>query len=496
MNAPSSSRGITPVAPPAQGGPPVTARERRLQGLYAGQGLHRVRGQAPRVAVVGAGLAGLTAAALLAQGGCRTAVFEASERIGGRVWTERARGNDGAVLECGGEFVDTQHVDLLALVRHLGLPMIDLESTVKPPLQGTYFFGGQRYSDAEFDTALANLAPQIQADVARCSPRPSRRRHTAEDLHFDRLSVREYLQGLQAEPWLLQTLQVAYTTVYGLDAEAQSSLNLLTLIGADAKRGVSVFGDSDERYKVRDGSAQVVAGLASRLQNQIYPGHRLMRLRSSGSGYQLALQRHGAASVEVEADAVVLALPFTLLRQVELGELFSVHKRRAIAELGYGTNSKLMLGMQRRVWQEQGFEGGIYTDLDLQTSWECSRQRAADPAVFTFYLGGREGVAVGRGSAEDQARRYAAQADRVFPGFSQARSGLVRRVDWSSEPFALGSYTCYRVGQWTSFAGDEVTPQGRVYFAGEHCATASQGYMDGAVSSGRQAAQAILRRFS
>ena len=55
---------------------------------------------------------------------------------------------------------------------------------------------------------------------------------------------------------------------------------------------------------------------------------------------------------------------------------------------------------------------------------------------------------------------------------------------------------CYRVGQWTSFAGDEVTPQGRVYFAGEHCATASQGYMDGAVGSGRQAAQAILRRFS
>lgn len=496
MSSASSTRRTRPATPAIDGGPRVTARERKLQALYAGQGLQRVRGQAPRVAVVGAGLAGLSAATLLAQGGCRTAVFEASDRIGGRVWTERARGDSGAVLECGGEFIDTQHVDLLALVRHLGLPLLDLEAAEAPPLQGTYFFGGQRYSEAEFKAAFTRLAPQIHADVLRCSPRPSRRRHTAEDLRLDRLSVREYLQGLQAEPWLLQTLEVAYTTVYGLDAEAQSSLNLLTLIGADTKRGVSIFGNSDERYKVREGSGQIIAGLASRLSNLAYPQHRLVRLRASGSGYRLTLQRPGAATAEVEADAVVLALPFTLLRQVDMGELFSAHKRRAIAELGYGTNSKLMLGLRRRVWQEQGFEGGIYTDLDLQTSWECSRQRAADPAVFTFYLGGREGVAVGQGSAEDQARRYAAQADRVFPGFSRARTGLVRRVDWSAEPFALGSYTCYRVGQWTTIAGDEATPEGRVYFAGEHCATASQGYMDGAVGSARQVAQAILRRFS
>jgi monoamine oxidase len=67
-------------------------------------------------------------------------------------------------------------------------------------------------------------------------------------------------------------------------------------------------------------------------------------------------------------------------------------------------------------------------------------------------------------------------------------------VDWTAEPFALGAYTCYRPGQWTTIAGDEATRDGNLYFAGEHCARASQGYMDGAVQTGRMAALAILRR--
>jgi monoamine oxidase len=478
-------------------GPRVTAREKKLRALYDGSGLPSVRGEAPRVAIVGAGLAGLTAATLLDRAGCRTAVFEASNRIGGRVLTERAGGAEGSVVECGGEFIDTQHVDMLALVRYLGLPMLDLEApTEGAPLQGAYFFGGQRYTESEFERAFARLAPQIQADVNRCSSRASRRRHTPVDLQFDRMSVREYLQGLDTESWVRQALEMAYVTVYGLEADEQSSLNLLSLIGADTRRGVAVFGDSDERYKVRNGSEQVTAGLAQRLAGKVHLGHRLVDLRRRGSHHLLTLQRNAAGTVEVPADAVVLALPFTLLRQVELNGLFSPHKRRAITELGYGTNSKLMLGLRRRVWVEQGLEGGIYTDRGFQTTWECSRQRVADPAIFTFYLGGREGLAVGQGSPEEQARRYAAQADHAFPGFSASLTGLVRRIVWAQEPFALGSYTCYRPGQWTAFGGEEATPEGGVYFAGEHCATASQGYMDGAVATGRAAAQAFLRRFS
>jgi monoamine oxidase len=471
-------------------GPAATARERRLRALYAGAGLPRVKGEAPRVAVVGAGLAGLAAAYLLQQGGCRTAVFEAAGQVGGRIRTERAA--HGAVLECGAEFVDTQHVEVLALIRHLGLPMIDLQAPADAGLRLACHFDGQHYSVDAFEAAFARLLPQIRADFAPCSPRATRRRHTPADRRHDMRSLAEYLHGLDAEPWLRRLIEVAYVTTVGLDAAEQSSLNLLSVIGASTQGGL--FGDSDERYKIRDGSARLTDGLAARLPDLIHPGHRLVRLRRPGASYRLTLERGAAGSVEVDADAVVLALPFTLLRQVDLGDLFTVHKRRAIDTLGYGTNSKLMLGMKTRVWRDQGFAGDVVTDLPFQAAWECSRQRAGDPAVFTFFLGGDAGVELGHGSAEEQALRCASSADRVFPGFSAARSGLVRRVDWGAEPFASGSYTCYRPGQWTTIAGDEATRDGNVYFAGEHCAAASQGYMDGAARTGRLAAMAILRR--
>lgn len=453
-----------------------------------------MRGAAPRVAVIGAGLAGLTAATLLRQGGCRVAVFEASGRAGGRVLTERADHAAGPVVECGGEFIDTQHADMLALVRHLGLPLLDTGGADEEALQAAYHFNGQRYTQAQFDAAFAQAAAAVQRDIERCSARVSRRRHSAADRRFDRLSIAQYLEGLDAEPWFKRALEVAYVTVYGLDAGEQSSLNLLSLIGADAARGLSVFGSSDERWKVRDGSQAVAHALAAGLPEPVWFEHRLVRLRrGSGQTWRLSLDR-AAGAVAVDADAVVFALPFTLLRDVDLGDLLPPHKRRAVDQLGYGHNSKLMLGLRRRVWREHGFEGGIYTDFDFQTTWECSRLRGAEPAIFTYYLGGAEGLAVGRGDARDHARRYARATDNVFPGFSDATSGFVRRIVWADEPFARGSYTCYRPGQWTALAGDEATPVGRLYFAGEHCATASQGYMDGAVQTGREAALAILRR--
>jgi monoamine oxidase len=93
--------------------------------------------------------------------------------------------------------------------------------------------------------------------------------------------------------------------------------------------------------------------------------------------------------------------------------------------------------------------------------------------------------------------RHVELADAVFPGFAAEWTGETRRINWPDEPFALGAYTCYRPGQWTAFGGAEAEPlPNGLYFAGEHCALASQGYMNGAAETGRAAALAILKRLS
>src|SRR5204863_3208792 len=139
--------------------------------------------------------------------------------------------------------------------------------------------------------------------------------------------------------------------------------NLLQMIeteledGPDAK--VSLLGESDERYKVKGGNQRIVDGLAERLEGQIKREHRLAAISSKGSGYGLAFERPGGASVEVEADIVILTLPFTLLRQVGVKVDLPAWKKKAIAELGYGMNAKVLVGTTKRAWRDQGQSGNI-----------------------------------------------------------------------------------------------------------------------------------------
>ncbi len=470
--------------------PGLSARQRQLAALYRGQGLPRASGAAPRVAVVGAGLAGLSAAHLLALGGCEVTVYEASQRSGGRIWTAPGATDPQAVWELGGEFIDSDHDDMHALADLLGVQMLDTHPPQEDRFTTAYRFGRQRYDDTQIAAAFAEVAPRIAADAAAISARPGYHAPTPADRRFDHLSIAEYLHGLRLDRWLHQLIEVAYVTVYGGDADQQSALNLLTLIGTDADGSFQVFGSSDERHKLRAGSQRLTDGLAAGLPRPVLLGHHLVRLRRGANDWTLSLE----GREDARADAVVLALPFTLLRQVDLGDLLPPTKRLAVDSLGYGSNAKLMLRTQRRVWRDQGHDGGCYTDTDLQTSWDCSRLRGGDDGLFTVFLGGQPGLALGQGDEATQARRYAALADDVFPGLAAAFTGEARRVWWPGEPFALGSYTCYRPGQWTAFGGVEAEPlPGGLYFAGEHCATASQGYMNGAAETGRQAALALLQ---
>jgi len=468
-------------------------RQRALGALYRGKGLPRLAGARPRVAVVGAGLAGLSAAHLLDMGGCEVAVFEAGDRVGGRIRTEVDA--SGRIWELGGEFIDSDHHDMRALVSALDLPLIDMHAPGEQALMPRYRFGGRDYDEARIDAAFAQIAPRITADVNALGRRPNCRASTAAARRLDRLSVEQYLDGLEMEGWLRTLISVAYVTLYGSDAGEQSALNLLTMIGGSGD--FKIFGASDERFKLRDGSRALTDGLASRLEGRVHLDRRLVRLGRDGAGWRLSLAGAATGAVEVAADVVVLAVPFTLLREVELDVPLPPAQRRALDQLGYGDSSKLMLALRDRPWRDAGFEAGAYTDSVLQSTWDASRQRADTGSVLTVFQGGAPARATGAGDADMTARRMAGLAGQLFPGVDASWTGEFRRAYWPGEPLARGGYTCYRPGQWSDFGGAEgMALPGGLHFAGEHCAAASQGYMNGAAESGRKAALAILRRLA
>lgn len=446
------------------------------------------------VVVVGAGLGGLTAAYRLRRAGVPVRVLEAQARVGGRVRTLRGFFPDDQRVELGGEFVDSRHQHLRRLATELGLGFDDLTADEPALAPVVWHFGGERRSDAAVVDAFRPLAEGVRRDLAKLRPGG---RITYADTRgaepLDRLSFAEWLASTGARGWVRDLLTVAFVTEFGLDADQQSALNFLLTVEPTAPP-LHLYGDSDERYRVQGGNDRLPTALAGALSGVIETETLVEALRERADGALVIAARKGGRPVEIPASHVVLAIPFTLLRTVRLDVPLPPRQRRAIDELAYGTNAKLLLGFSRRIWRDQASNGTAMTDRPLQQVWDATRAQPGDGGVLTNFTGGAAGLALGDGTPASQASRALEDVDAVFPGARAARAAMVEaRFHWPSHPYARGSYACYRPGQWTTLAGIEGQPAGRVHFAGEHCSTVAQGFMEGACESGERAARAILR---
>jgi len=443
------------------------------------------------VAIVGAGIAGLTCAWRLRQAGVAARLFEGQQRVGGRMWSLRDRFPEGQVCELGGELVDTGHETIRGLAAEMGLELDDFEREEPTLARDVWYFGGRRVADREVVEAFRPVAAKIDAALSALTGDTVDYRSPNGGEMIDRMALADWLRGAGASGWFYDLLDVAYTTEYGLEIAEQSPWNLLMLIDADPDP-FRVFGDSDERFHLRGGNDQLPARLAERLAGAIELDHRLVALgQDADGGYRLTFER-GGATREIHADRVVLTVPFTMLREVRLDLELPPAKRRAIAELGYGTNAKLMVGFTERLWRTRGgSNGSVLTDLPFQLSWESTRLQPGTAGIVVAYGGGRHGVEMGQGTAAAQAAHFAADFERVFPGAATLRT-TEARFHWPSFPWVKGSYACYRPGQWTAIAGAEGERVGNLHFAGEHTSLDFQGYMEGGAESGTRAAREIL----
>jgi monoamine oxidase len=449
------------------------------------------------VVIVGAGIAGLAAGWRLRQAGVAVRIIEAQNRCGGRMLSLRDHFADGQVCELGGELIDTGHVRMHALAAELNLTLDDLVGPETPGLDDSWHFDGRARSEHEILQAFAPVAALVARDQAVIGDADIDARSAPAIRALDRMTLSGWFDRNGVGGWLRSLLDVAYTTEMGLECDQQSALNLLTFIDADTEK-FRLFGESDERYHVRGGNDLVTSALAQRLQDAIQTGTVLEALgQSAGGRYVLSLRR-GTASTQLHADEVILAVPFTTLRQVRLDVPLPAPKRDAIARLRYGTNAKLMIGFERRVWRENHIgNGSLMCDLGLQTTWETSRQQAGAAGILTNFTGGRHGLALGEGTPRFQADAAAAQLDAVYPGIAATR-GTAReaRFHWPSHPWTQGSYACFGPGDWTGLREHIAPAVENLHFAGEHCSPDNQGFMEGGLESGEVVAQRILARRS
>ncbi|QDL10641.1 monoamine oxidase [Brasilonema octagenarum UFV-E1] len=448
----------------------------------------------PKVLVVGAGIAGLVAAYRLSQAGVPVDIVEARNRIGGRIYTLQNALGTSIPVDLGGEFIDTNHTSLRSLAQELGLQIADLSAADKDLIQGTLYFQGRKISEKEILQWFTPLVQKIKRDLAAIGKIPvTYRTHNQVASKLDNTSITQYLEEAQVHPLLSQRIQVAYTGLYGREAREQSSLNMLLFIGTDPK-SFQISAESDERYQIVGGNDQIPRLLARILTNSIETGTELEAIatRSDGS-YRVSL-RSGNRSFERTYERVLLALPFSTLRQVSLNVDLPAVKKKAIAQLGYGNNAKLITAYQERIWRTRyNSTAFVSSDLDFQSIWEASRYQPGSNGLLTNFTGGQSSLLLGQGSAESQAQKLLTQLEKIFPGIPSVRKGEAIRAYWPTEPYTRASYACYLIGQWTTIAGSEQENVGNLFFAGEHCSQKFQGYMEGGCRTGEMAAVQILR---
>jgi len=460
---------------------------------------------APRVAIIGGGLAGVTCAYRLRQAGIASTIYEAGGGLGGRTWTLRGFFEQGQTAENGGEFISTEHVATRKLAAELGLTLDDLRAwdDGRHTSGDVYWVHGQRYPIKQMLADYGAVYPKLERDnsaagIVRYD------RHNQAGYKLDHTSAHEWLErnvpgGLQSNlGWLLD---LNATTENGGESTEQNSLEFIYMLAdmpsLNPKGGFYLVG-TDERYRVREGNDQMVARMARTLPaDSINSGTRLTALSRRADGSYLCTLSNPQRTFDAAFDHVVLALPFKTLRDCDLSRAgFSPVKMAAIRQLPMGTNIKLHVQFTSRVWLAHGSNGATYSDTGYQQTWEDTRAQSGSAGVLIQYNGGHAGAAWNApsfGPADPSfVRGFFKQLEPLYPGIGAQWNGKAFLDNWPKDRWHRGSYSYWGLGNSTTFVGIEPVRQGNVHFCGEHCSVQFGGFMNGAVETGEAAAREVM----
>jgi monoamine oxidase len=465
------------------------------------------------VAILGGGMAGLNCANHLLGSGLTFKVYEGSKRVGGRILTHYMDSMQlGIFPEFGGDFIDSDHEDMIKLAKEFNLDLVDqiAEQEANQWVKDIYFFDNRKISEKEIIREFKKIAPKIAKDRDALGENYD----TPEASRMDKMSLSEYLDSLKCKEWMKELLDAAFVAEFGLDCSEQSAINMLDLIITDTSEGFKVFGTSDERYRIKGGNSQITNKLAEKIgEDNILKNYKVTEISEGDNGMYTIVFENGE---KVEAKVIVCTIPFTILREIKLSlKGMTPEKRKCIDELGYGINTKLVLGYEGQPWRskENNAMGYLFTK-DMTNGWDASLNRTEnnENGAYVAFFGGKFSQSLCDESSrnpmsppehvwrtmlpEKRVNGFVDDLDKIFIRSKKKFKGKHVFVNWIEYPFVKASYACYKTGQWTTIAGHEAKPVGNFYFAGEHCSNNFQGFMNGAAESGRETAIQLIEKYA
>jgi monoamine oxidase len=462
------------------------------------------RASNPRIAIVGAGLAGLRCAhALWMNPGTPigATVYDANpSRAGGRCWTLRGFFAEGLQSEHGGSFINSNQRAIRRLAAQLGLEEELVNGGDLPSGEEVYWIAGSRYTYAQANADWGSVGYPAFRHAMHELASP------AGEQRLDAMSVPEWLDSTEigSESRFGRLMLANAVTENGGDPSDMSALDLIEVTGENRRSSLSPIPGDDERFHIVGGNDQIVSRMIAQLPpGAVQSGQELVALRADSKGSSTLVFATSAGTKEVSADIVVLALPFSTLRLVDLTHSgLSPVKLNVIDTFGMGSNAKIHVELTHKTWPKLGYSGAAYGEWDrFGCAWDDSVRSGANgsPALFLGFPGAHVGASTLTGDAHGQApagdvQWLLEQIELLYPGTEAAYTGRAYEDHWALDPWVRGAYSYCRVGQASSYGALAAASEGAIHFAGEHTSVSNQGFLDGAVRSGEAAAHKILKR--
>ncbi|MEE6450037.1 flavin monoamine oxidase family protein [Gottfriedia acidiceleris] len=450
-----------------------------------------------KVVIVGAGMAGLTAASLLKNAGHQVTIIEANDRVGGRAYTLRDPFSDRLYLNAGPLRIPNVHHLTLEYIRKFNLPVNEF---INETPNDIIYANGIKTNQVNYKS---------NPDILNYPVAPNEKGKTS-DVLLDQ-ALQPFINFINQNPltnW--EIVEKRYGNIsFGSFLNSYFSIGAVDMIGVlldfEAFMGMSflevlreqvTFKSATKFYEITGGMDLLPKAFLPQLKENILFNQKLTRITQNGNSITIQTTDNKTANQYImNADLAIIAIPFSLLRFVEIEPFHSIsyYKRKAIREINYMSATKIGIEFKSRFWEKYGQFGGMSTtDLPTRLSlYPSTGIGTIGPAVVkASYTWADEALTLSA-LTEEERIHYALRdlskiwGDQVYSEFVTGTS-----FNWSQNPFSVGAFTFFEPGQEEELNSYISSPEGRLHFAGEHTSR-SHAWIQGAIESGIRAANEV-----
>ncbi|HTV57742.1 MAG TPA: NAD(P)/FAD-dependent oxidoreductase [Verrucomicrobiae bacterium] len=441
------------------------------------------RGQAKRVVILGAGLAGLSAGWQLQSAGHDVTILEAQLHPGGRVHTIREGLSDGLYAEAGAGRIPNTHNLTLEWANHFGL---SLEPFYPTKLAEVTLLKGKR--------VITPMGHPVDMARVPLDLTPTERKIGLSDFeeYYYGETMRRIGGGIRDDwpPDLARLADISMSDFLRGKGASPDAIHDMTF-GFEGDAALDFMRDSFNHHtktlsKIKGGNDLLPRAFAAKLSDSIRYGCAVEHIERGGDRVRITCRREGMID-HVEGDAAVCTIPYGVLRGISVAPDWAPEKRKVIDNLYYGPVVRTTFQVSRRYWEDEGLNGFGMSDKDFEV-WSPTYGKPGRRGLLQAYVYEEYARELDEMNENDRIERMIGDMNEVHPGLREYVETVVVK-SWATDPWQKGAFVVYHPHQQEWYA-EVCKPDGNVWFAGEH-ASPWPGWMQGALASGMKAAQEI-----